>query len=283
MLRRVYTIVLVFGFLTTMVRSGEAQDAPASDPPADPAAPDSAAPDSAAPDSAAPDSAAPDSAAPDAAAPDAAPANRAPACPRATFRPQLLTPPATRTPRDAHLVVGLFDGGTFTDLPAVTLERGRRSTALIREAIAPGLYRLQPDARRIWGRWNLSGVPGATPLLFGRPGVGAPPVRPQITRVERYLVASGESTRTEVRAHFQFPVPPGVVAAILYWGDDPQPDGFASVTPTMQEAVLYQQSGECARLVSGATAPPTTGTVRMAFVGRYGQVSAISEPARLGG
>ncbi len=222
----------------------------------------------------------------DAVSPDESPAEPPPAepvaeCPRATFRPQLLTPPAERIPRDASLVVGFFEGGTATELPAVSLERGRRSTALIREVIAPGLYRLRPDARRIWGRWNFRGLPGAPPILFGRPGIGAPPMRPRLDRVERYLVASGEHTRMEVRAHFHFPIPSGVVAAVTFWGDDAVPDGFARVTPTTQETVLYQQTGACPLLAVGGSAPPEHGTVRVAFVGRYGQLGAISEPATL--
>lgn len=205
------------------------------------------------------------------------------ACREATFSPRLLTPPALTIPRDAALVVGLVDEGTFRALPPVALVRGRRQTALIQEPIAPGLWRLRPDARRIYGQWQLSGVPGATPLVFGRPGVDPAPITPRIERLERYLVAGADGTsRTEVRAHFAFPIPETVVAAVVYWGDDAQPDGFAPTVATSQEVVLHRQTGDCARLPEGATAPPASGTVRVAFVGRYGQVSPPSEPARLG-
>lgn len=203
-------------------------------------------------------------------------------CPEATFSPRLLTPPALTIPRDAALVVGLVDPGTFRALPPISLVRGRRETATVREPIAPGLWRLRPDARRIYGQWQLSVVPGATPLVFGRPGIGPPPIVPRIERVERYLVAGADGSRTELRAHFAFPVPETVVAAVLFWGDDAQPDGFAPTVATAQELVLYAQRGRCPRLPQGATPPPASGTVRVAFVGRYGQVSPLSEAARFG-
>ena len=98
-------------------------------------------------------------------------------CPSATFQAQLMTPPALRTPRDARLVVGLFPGGTSTDLPPLTLTRPRRETALTTERIAPGLFRLSPAAERMSGRWTITGFAGPSPppLIFGRPGIGAPP------------------------------------------------------------------------------------------------------------
>lgn len=204
------------------------------------------------------------------------------ACPEATFSPRLLTPPALTIPRDAALVVGLVDEGTFRALPPLYLARGRRRTGLVQEPIAPGLVRLRPDARRIYGQWQLEGVPGATPLVFGRPGVDPPPIAPRLERVERYLVATGEGSRTELRAHFDFPIPETVVAAVFYWGDDAQPDGFAPTIPTAQELVLWRQTGDCARVPEGGSAPPAAGTVRLAFVGRYGAVSPPSTPARFG-
>ncbi|MCB9597119.1 MAG: hypothetical protein H6719_30625 [Sandaracinaceae bacterium] len=204
-------------------------------------------------------------------------------CPEATFQPRLLTPPALRIPRDAALVVGLVDGGTFQDLPPVSLTRGRRDMALTREPIAPGLFRLRPSSSRIYGQWQLTGVPGATPLVFARSALDPVPIAPQLARVEQYLVASGAGSRTEVRAHFQFPIPEGVVAAVVFWGDDPQPDGFVPTVATAQELVVYSRTGDCAHLPAGGSGPPDEGdvAVRVAFVGRYGALSPRSEPAPL--
>jgi len=208
-------------------------------------------------------------------------AQDAPACPEGTFGLRLLTPPSGRIPRDAAFVVGLSGEGTFRELPPIQLNRGRRDVAMIRETIAPGLFRLRPDTRRIWGRWQI-GVPGAPPILFGRPGTGSPPTRPRLERVERYRVASGGASRTEVRAHFGFPLPDGVVAVVAFWGDDDQPDGWAQAVPTARDIVVSRVEGDCPQLAPGATAPPESGSVRVAFVGRYGQLGPISEPATYG-
>ncbi len=202
-------------------------------------------------------------------------------CRDAGFSPRLLTPPALTIPRDAALVVGLVGEGTTRGLPPVALARGRRTTRLVSEAIAPGLFRLRPDARAIAGSWQLTGVPGATPLVFGRPGVDPPPIAPAIVALERYLVATGTEPATELRARFSFPIPGTVIAAITYFGDDPAPDGFVPTIPDAEELVLYRQAGTCARLAEGASAPPAQGTVRVAFVGRHGAVSPPSAPARL--
>ena len=203
-------------------------------------------------------------------------------CPDATFQAQLMTPPALRIPRDAGLVVGLFFGGTLRDLPPVSLTRRRRETAFVREEIAPGLFRLRPDTERIYGRWTLTGLPGVPPLIFGRPGIGAAPTQPRLERVERYLVASAEGSRSEVRAHFAFPIPEDIVAIVTYWGDDPEPDLFVRSVPTSQEIVLYASTGDCSQLPPGASAPPIDGNVRVAFVDQYAQMSPRSEPASLG-
>lgn len=203
-------------------------------------------------------------------------------CAAARFQAQLVTPVAGRIPRDASLVVGLFPGGSLEDLPAaVQLSRRRRTTALTRAAIAPGLYRLTPDGRRIWGRWNLDGVEGSPQLRFSRPGLPAPPTTPELTRVERYRAVSGGESRTELKGHFEFPIPEGVVAVLSYWGSDDEPDLWARAIPTQNQAVLWQSTGRCSQLPPGASAPPREGTVRVAFVDRYGQVSQRSEPVPL--
>jgi len=214
-------------------------------------------------------------------------AQDAASCPAPRFQPQLMTPPALQIPRDAALVVGLFAAGAtaggVNDLPPVTLTRRNREVAFVREAIAPGLYRLRPDATRMRGRYDLTGVPGAPPLVFGRPGIGAPPAQPSVERVERYLVAGAGGSRTELRAHLSFPMPARVVAVLVFWGDDPEPDLFARAAPTSSSVVLYRSSGDCSELPRGASAPPRNGTVSVAFVDGYGQVSARSEAVTIGG
>lgn len=203
-------------------------------------------------------------------------------CAAPRFQAQLITPVAGRIPRDAGVVVGLFPGGSLEDLPAaVQLSRRRRTTALRREVIAPGLYRLTPDARRIWGRWNVDGVEGSPELAFSRPGLPAPPATPRLTRVERYRAVSAGESHTELKAHFDFPTPNGVVAVLSYWGDDDEPDLWARAIPTQTQAVLWRSTGQCSELPPGATAPPREGNVRVAFVDQYGQVSQLSAPQPL--
>jgi len=205
-----------------------------------------------------------------------------PSCSPAAFRAQLMTPVGGRIPRDAALVVGLFEGGDATELPAPALTRRRRELALVREVIAPGLFRLRPDTARLSGRWDLQGVEGSPHLIFGPPGAGAPPPAPRLERVERYLVAGAEGSRAEVRAHFAFPIPEGIVAVVSYWGEDDAPDLFVRAIPAIREAVLFASSGRCPALPEGASAPPEEGAVRVAFVDRYGHLSARSEPRALG-
>ncbi|MEQ8459025.1 MAG: hypothetical protein RLO52_34395 [Sandaracinaceae bacterium] len=202
-------------------------------------------------------------------------------CPDATFQPQLMTPPAGRVPRDASIVVGLFPGGTFRDLPPVQLTRRRREVALRREPIAPGLYRLTPDVRRIYGRYDVSGVVGSPEIVFGRPGAPAPPTTPRVSRVERYLRASGGEMTRELRAHFGFPIPNGVVAVLAYWDGDASPDHWVRAVPTRTDAVIWSASGACTPQPEGASPPPASGSIRLAFVDQYGQVSQPSEPSPL--
>lgn len=202
-------------------------------------------------------------------------------CPPARFGAQLLTPLTGRHPRDGALVVGLVPGGSLTALPPLMLTRRRREIATVTDAIAPGLYRVRADTRRIWGRYHLEGVQGDPEVLFGRVRTGAAPSSPALARVERYIVASASGERTEVRAHFRFPIPDGVVAAVVYWGDDATPDLWACAVPTRSEAVLYSRTGNCAQLPEGASPPPESGSVRVAFVDRIGQLSAPSEPQSL--
>ena len=79
-------------------------------------------------------------------------------CPPARFGAQLLTPLTGRHPRDAAMVVRLVPGGSLTALPPLMLTRRRREIATATEAIAPGLYRVRADTRRIYGRYRLEGA-----------------------------------------------------------------------------------------------------------------------------
>ncbi|HJL14909.1 MAG TPA: hypothetical protein RMH99_04595 [Sandaracinaceae bacterium LLY-WYZ-13_1] len=214
---------------------------------------------------------------------DGAGADGEASCPAPTFSARLLTPVAGRVPRDASLLLALVPGGSLSGLPdGLQLRRGRRRTiALQREEIAPGLYRLTPDTRRIWGRWNVEGVQGEPRIRFSRPGLPATPTTPRVSRVERYRVVSSEGSRVELKAHFEFPIPEGVVAVISHWGTDDEPDLWSQAVATQNAAVLWSSSGECDPLPPGASAPPREGSVRVAFVDRYGQVSPISEPVSI--
>lgn len=198
------------------------------------------------------------------------------ACASATFRAQLLTPTAGRIPRDMGLVVGLVPGGTLTDVPTMTLDRRRRSIATRIERLAPGLARVVPDAPRVAGRYTLTGVQGAPELLFSRAAVPPPPAQPRLERLERYVVASSDGPRTELKAHFGFPIPNGVVAVLVYLGDSDRPSFYARATPTLREALLHRDSG-CPTLPEGSTPPPADGSLRVAFVDLYGHTSPISD------
>ena len=203
-------------------------------------------------------------------------------CAAPRFSPQLMTPLVGTIPRDGSFVVGLVPGGTVRELPPMILRRGRRGEiAVRRDEIAPGLFRVTPDARRIYGRHTLEGVAGNPQIQFGRPGLPAPPARPAVERVERYRVASGSGSHEEVRAHFGFPIPAGVVAVVSYWGDDPTPDLWTRGVPTRDETVLWTSTGRCSELPGGATEPPREGNARIAFVDQYGQLSQPSEPRPL--
>lgn len=202
-------------------------------------------------------------------------------CPPARFGAQLLTPLTGRHPRDAAMVVGLVPGGSLTALPPLMLTRRRREIATATEEIAPGLYRVRADTRRIYGRYRLEGVQGDPEVLFGRVPPSAAPSAPSLDRVERYIVASASGERTEVRAHFRFPIPAGVVAAVAFWGDDATPDLWARAVPTRSETVLFSRTGNCEQLPEGASPPPESGNVRVAFVDKLGQMSAPSGPQSL--
>ena len=207
----------------------------------------------------------------------------APQCAPAGVTPQLMTPLSGRLPRDASLVVGLFPGGAGHELPAgVQLSRRRRTVALRREEIAPGLFRLTPETHRLWGRYDLDGVAGTPRLLFARRPIPAPPSAPRLQRLERYIAASsGEEPHTEVRAQLGFTVPQGVVAILAYWSDDDEPDAWVRAVPTRESAVILSVANGCPQGPPGTTAPDEEGTVRLAFVDLFGQVSELSEPKPL--
>jgi hypothetical protein len=159
------------------------------------------------------------------------------------------------------------------------LRRGRRSVALLSERIAPGLYRLVPDPQqRLAGSYDIDGIAGAPALVFGRPGRPAVPTAPALERVERYFVASAEGERTEVRAHFAFPIPEDIVAIVSYWGEDAEPDAFARALPSSRSSVIFATPSRCAALPEGASAPPDGAQMRVAFVDRFAQLSRPSEP-----
>jgi hypothetical protein len=217
---------------------------------------------------------------------DRAPDESGPAesqCAAPSFRAQMMTPVAGRIPRDASLLAGLVAGGSLSEFPeTVQLRRRRRTIALRREAIAPGLYRLTPDVRRIWGRYDVEGVEGEPRIRFSRPGLPAPPATPRLSRVERYRAVSGGESRLELKAHFEFPIPQGVVAVISYWGgSDDDPDLWSRAIATQDEALLWSSSGGCSQLPPGASDPPSEGTVRVSFVDQYGQVSQPSAAVSL--
>lgn len=205
-------------------------------------------------------------------------AREAPPCPAPTFRAQLMTSTAGRIPRDMGVVVGLVPGGSITAVPSLSLTRRRRSIATRTEPLAPGLVRVIPDARRVAGRYTLSGVAGEPELLFARAQVPPPPARPSLERLERYVVASMSGSRTELKAHFAFPIPEGVVAVLIYVGDAMTPSFFAPAVPTRTEAVLHTLARGCGSLPDGSVAPPASGALRVAFVDLYGHVSQISDP-----
>ncbi|MFK7987335.1 MAG: hypothetical protein AB8I08_15025 [Sandaracinaceae bacterium] len=198
-------------------------------------------------------------------------------CVAPTFRAQLMTSTAGRIPRDMGVVVGLVPGGTVSAVPPLSLTRRRRSIATRTEPLAPGLVRVIPDARRVAGRYTLSGVAGEPELLFARAAVPPPPTRPSLERLERYVVSNVNGSHTELKAHFGFPIPQGVVAVLVYLGDATAPSFFAPAVPTRTEAVLHA-SALCPNLPEGSTPPPSSGSLRVAFVDLYGHVSQISDP-----
>ena len=192
-----------------------------------------------------------------------------------------MTPLSGRLPRDAGVVVGLFPGGTLRALPPLSLTR-RRSTVPVRvETIAPGLHRVLADTRRIGGRYTLSGVAGDPELLYARARIPPPPARPAIDRVERYIATSGTESRTEVKVHYSFPIPAGVVAVVAAFGDSDSPTIFARGVPQQNNTVIWSGAEGCTELPAGSQAPPQEGTIRVAFVDLHGQMSPLSVPHAL--
>jgi hypothetical protein len=205
----------------------------------------------------------------------AAPAAPAIAPPPAGMVATLFTPTEARIPRDAHLVVGLVEAPGSTPFPTgVLLRRNQRRTQAVNvQVIAPGLYRLIPEGLA-YGRYTLEGVRSEPRLVFARARIPGPPPVPRVTTVERYFAVHGTDTVTELRATFTNPIPDTVVAVIMAFDDD-SPDHFVRAVPTARELVLFQSGHP---MPEGASAPSESGTVRVAFVDRVGQVSEMSSP-----
>lgn len=207
----------------------------------------------------------------------AAPAAVDARCARRVLVLSMLTPSAGTVPRDGAVVAGLLPAaGGPEGMPAsFSLVRGRRSTPMRSEAIAPGLVRLVPEGR-VAGSYRIEGVAGSADVIFARPGLPGAPPAPRLDHAERYLVARGREQMVEVRAHFEHPIPENVIAIVTYWGDDPEPDGFVRAIPMAQEQIVYGR-GRCDPEPEGTHAPPEgETTLRVAFVDRVGQVSPLS-------
>jgi hypothetical protein len=175
-------------------------------------------------------------------------------------------------------------GGTL-DSPepiGVNVTRGRRlAYPLAGLAIAPGLFRVPFDTHMTRGAWVLHGLGPDATLTVGAGAMPGAPVRPAVRHMRRVSVAGLGSTavqRIEVRADLEFPVPEGIVAAVVTWNTDAAPGAWNRVSQGQTEIVAYTTPSRCAAIAPGWL-PPPDGTLiaRIAWVDRFGQLSPVSE------
>jgi hypothetical protein len=167
------------------------------------------------------------------------------------------------------------------DPPTVSLVRRRTTLALVATPIAPGLFRLTMPSRPALGVWTLHGLGPDASVTVGRSVMPGIPVRPSV-RVMRRVAATGLSAsrapRVEVHADLEFPVPQGVVAAVVTWNTDAQPSGWARAIVGQNEMIVFAEAASCDPVPPGWQSPPSgTLTARIAWVDRLGQVSPPSD------
>lgn len=136
-------------------------------------------------------------------------------------------------------------------------------------------------SRPALGVWTLHGLGPDASVTIGRAPMPGVPVRPSV-RVMRRVAATGlsasQTPRVEVHADLAFPVPVGVVAAIVTWNTDAQPSGWARAIVGQNEMVVFAEAAHCAQVPAGWQSPPSgTLIARIAWVDRLGQVSPPSD------
>jgi hypothetical protein len=210
----------------------------------------------------------------------------APACPPHGTVTRSLTSVSTPLPRDGGaFVVAVEADATATtgtmDPPVVSFVRRRTTLTLVPTPIAPGLFRLTMPSRPALGAWTLHGLGPDASVTIGRAAMPGVPVRPSV-RVMRRVAATGLSAsrepRVEVHADLAFPVPSGVVAAIITWNADTQPSGWARAIVGQTEMIVFAEAAHCDAVPPGWQSPPSGPlTARIAWVDRLGQVSPPSD------
>ncbi len=194
---------------------------------------------------------------------------------------------STPIPRDGGAFVVAVEAdssassGTMA-APDVSVVRRRTTLSLVAGSIAPGLFRLSMPSRPALGAWTLHGLGPDRSVTVGRGAMPGVPVRPSV-RVMRRVAATGLSSsharRVEVHADLAFPVPQGVVAAIISWNTDAAPSGWARAIVGQTEMIVFAEAANCAQVPRGWQSPPRSGTLtaRIAWVDGLGQISPTSD------
>ncbi|UJR81667.1 hypothetical protein [Sandaracinus amylolyticus] len=204
--------------------------------------------------------------------------------------PRVLTPVTASLPRDGGgIVVAMVgsSGGQDVAMPSgVQLVRGRRTQDLVARELAPGLVRFAAATRLTPGTFNAPALGPTSSIAVGRTPLPGVPTRPSVTELRR-VAATGMSSRrtprTEVRATLEFPVPAGIVAIVVGWGEDGAPAAWQPAIEGQREVVVWSEPARCASAPEGTIAPPEGegASGRIAFVDAYGQVSPFSAPVPL--
>jgi hypothetical protein len=197
---------------------------------------------------------------------------------------EMLTPSSATLPRDGGaVVVGLRSRPAPAPRPlpsSIPMTRGRRAQELVGTEIAPGLVRYAAQTRLTTGSFTTAVLAAPATLTIGaRTPLPGQPTRPALRDLRRVAVTSARGQHAEIRGGLEFPVPEGIVALLIYWGETgTAPASWVPATQGQTEVLIWAERSGCdAGPPPGSTPPPASGGVgRIAYVDAFGQISPPS-------
>lgn len=201
-------------------------------------------------------------------------------CRQMGLAPELVSPDRALA-ADAALVVRLVSSASAprsnNTFPAMLLTRGGDTIALRLELLTPSLARYVPASRPAAGRWRVQGLDRE--VSFG--SSSAPPLAaPRLTAVRSIGNARGRrGTQYTVTSTLAAAAPAHALAVFAKHAEGTFGDGRG--VGGQSALTVFEWGTRCRQWPQDMTPPPTSGPVRLRFVGEDGQLSPLSNAVRM--